>query len=250
MFEFIQTPSPKDTPIVRPRHFNSTVMLKRFGLKVGVIVFTNRSFLHLRRLLKGKSLKFGPKAIRLGRIAVFLTNYGSAPSCLALEQMIAADIKRFIVFGEAGSINPRVRAGDVVVPLWGIREEGVSYHYLKGSVKVKPDCKVLRVLQEKLRRHGLEFKTGGIWSTDAPFMETIRKVRKYSSMGCLVVDMEMTALMAVAMRRGTSLAGVVVTTDELYTGIWNPRFDSDEVVSAEKRLAKAVVEASESLAET
>lgn len=86
-------------------------------------------------------------------------------------------------------------------------------------MQVKPDLRVLRVLQEKLIEYNQEFVTGGIWSTDAPFMETKQKIRKYSSMGCLVMDMEMTALMAVAMKRGAALAGVVVTTDELYTGI-------------------------------
>jgi uridine phosphorylase len=224
-------------------------MLKRLGIKVGIIVFTERPFVNLKRLIKGKSFNFGLRAALSGNIAAFLTRYGSAPSCLDLEQMIAAGVKRIIIFGEAGSISPRVKTGDVVVPLWGIREEGVSYHYLKGGVQVKPDLRVLRVLQEMLNEYGQEFKTGGIWSTDAPFMETMQKVRKYSSMGCLVVDMEMTALMAVAMRRGAALAGVVVTTDELYTGVWNPRFDSEEVVSAEKRVAKVVVEVSKSLNE-
>ncbi|MEM2921890.1 MAG: hypothetical protein QXF26_06195, partial [Candidatus Bathyarchaeia archaeon] len=97
--------------------------------------------------------------------------------------MIEAGIKRIIIFGEAGSISPRVKAGEVVVPIWGIREEGVSYHYLKGGVQVKPDHRVLRVLQEMLIEYNQEFVTGGIWSTDAPFMETMQKVRKYSSMG-------------------------------------------------------------------
>lgn len=119
MFRFIQTPRSRDVPVIRPNHFDSTKMLKRLGIKVGVIVFTERSFANIKRLLKGKSFSFGLRAALSGNIATFLTRYGSAPSCLDLEQMIEAGIKRIIVFGEAGSISPRVKAGDVVGPSGG-----------------------------------------------------------------------------------------------------------------------------------
>ena len=66
-------------------------------------------------------------------------------------------------------------------------------------------------------------------------------------MGVLVVDMEMTALMAVGMRRRVKLAGVVTVTDELYSGDWKPMFDSDVVASSEKRVAYAVVKAGREL---
>lgn len=54
-----------------------------------------------------------------GLLSVFLARYGSAPSCIALEQMMEAGIRRLIVFGEAGSIHPGVKIGDIVLSSWG-----------------------------------------------------------------------------------------------------------------------------------
>lgn len=50
--------------------------------------------------------------------------------------------------GEAGSISKDIKIGDVVVPTWGLREEGVSYHYLEPDIVVKLKPSVLRILEK------------------------------------------------------------------------------------------------------
>lgn len=51
---------------------------------------------------------------------------------------------------------------------------------------VKPDSFLLERLKGSLAAVGLDFRAGGVWSTVAPFMETMSKVKMYSSMGTLV----------------------------------------------------------------
>jgi len=59
-----------------------------------------------------------------------LSEYIGAPATImALELMIALGLRRCIVIGYAGAINPRLRMTDILLPTWGIREEGTSYHY-------------------------------------------------------------------------------------------------------------------------
>ncbi|MCD6443981.1 nucleoside phosphorylase [Candidatus Bathyarchaeota archaeon] len=250
MIGFIRTVKPDEEPIVKPTRFSDTV--KRYGLRAAIITFTSEAFTLVKDALdRYEGLERVPlgclRAVMSGKVGVFQSYFGSAASAMLMEILVAGGVKYFMVMGAAGSIKREVKAGDVVVPTWGLREEGVSYHYVEPDVMVKPDPSALRTLEDSLAEAGLDFKTGGIWSTDAPFMETLSKVREYSDMGVLVVDMEMTALMAVGMRRGVKLAGVVTVTDELYSGDWKLMFDSDVVASSEKRVAYTVVKASREL---
>jgi len=250
MIKFIQTVKPDEEPIVKPTRFSDTVKL--YGFRAAIITFTSEAYTLVKNALnRYEELERVPlgclKALSSGGLGVFRSYFGSAASAMLTEVLIAGGVRYFLVMGAAGSISKEVKAGDVVVPTWGLREEGVSYHYVEPDVVVKPDPLALRTLENSLAETGLGFKTGGIWSTDAPFMETLSKVREYSDMGVLVVDMEMTDLMAVCMRRRVKLAGVVTVTDELYSGYWKPMFDSDVVTGSEKKVAYAVVKAGKKL---
>ncbi|MCE4627128.1 MAG: hypothetical protein F7B78_05730 [Desulfurococcales archaeon] len=97
---------------------------------------------------------------------------------------------------------------------------------------------MLKVVKGR-RRHRL--LRGGIWSTDAIFRETIDKVEKYSSMGVYVVDMEMTALFAVAHYRKVKLTGVIAVSDELFTGEWKTGFEDNRLKRAEWILVEAAL---------
>jgi uridine phosphorylase len=65
---------------------------------------------------------------------------------------------------------------------------------------------------------------GTVWSTDAPFRETVGKVGAYQAAGVLAVDMETSALFAVARFRGIRLASLLVVSDELSSLSWRPGF--------------------------
>ena len=172
---------------------------------------------------------------------------GAPAAAMALEFLIAAGIRRFLVLGGCGAIHPSVGVFDVVAPSWGIREEGTSYHYLSPDLVPRPSRKALELLVTELgdaaRELGVRLHVGGVWSTDAVFRETWDKVQRYSSRGALCVDMESTALMAVAMYRGVELGLAHIVTDELYTGTWRPYSDRERMARVEKRVVLSVLRA-------
>ena len=171
---------------------------------------------------------------------------GAPAAAMAMELLIAAGVRRFILFGGCGAIHPSVKIYDLVVPTWGIREEGTSYHYLPPDVVPKPSSYVSKAIEEKLRpvtkELGINLHVGGIWTTDAIFRQTRDKVRKYSSKGVLSVDMESTALMAVAMYRGVELGIIHVVTDELYGRRWTMYQDDDKMAKIEKKVVETLIE--------
>ncbi len=179
-------------------------------------------------------------------VCVYQIYIGAPAAAMAMELLIAAGVKKFILFGGCGAIHSSVKIYDLVVPTWGVREEGTSYHYLPLHVVPKTSEKVSRAIEEILRPMARELNinlhVGGIWTTDAIFRQTRDKVRGYSSKGVLAVDMESTALMAVAMYRGTELGIVHVVTDELYGEKWVMYSDDNKMAEIEKRVVQILIE--------
>ena len=151
--------------------------------------------------------------------------YPGAPAAtIALELLIALGIRKFLAYGGAGSITHKLRIGDVLIPTWGVREEGTSYHYVPEGHVPKPSQRLARRLREAMSNtlalRGSRVVEGGVWSTDAIFRQTEDKVREYAGKGVLGVDMESTALMTVAEYRGVELAVALVITDKLTPPEW------------------------------
>ncbi len=70
----------------------------------------------------------------------------------------------------------------------------------------------------------IEPRLGGVWSTDAPYRETVGKVDEYARRGVLAVDMETTAMMAVATHRKAEFAAVLTISDLVHGPEWDPAF--------------------------
>ena len=117
--------------------------------------------------------------------------------------------------GEAGGINQSLKPGDIVLCTKALRDEGTSHHYIKSSKYAYPDSKLTSDISKGMRRENTEFLRGATWSTDAPYLETVEEVRKYSSSKIYTVDMEASALFAIAQRRGIAAAAVFLVSDVL-----------------------------------
>ena len=177
-----------------------------------------------------------------GRVTITRTPFG-APGCVALaEELAAFGTKRIIFMGYCGSLQPSVRAGDIICPSEAIREEGASYHYLPPDVAVQPHDEILGVIRDCLRRKKIPYHQGLIWTTDAIYRETKRKVKQYQAKGVLGVEMELAALFAFGMARQVAVAGLLVVADELTAESWLPRFFSPRLIKGVHRARKAVVE--------
>jgi len=173
---------------------------------------------------------------------------GSPAAVAALEVLIAMGGKVFIGVGSVGSITPNLRVGDILIPSWGLREEGTSFHYIQSINYVpKPDS----ILHEALYANSVKLMKGrrirvvkgGVWTTDAFFRETRDKVIEYSSKGIYGVDMESTALMTVAKYRNVRLAVIASVSDELHhDGLWVKGFNTRRLRSSENLIVEVALE--------
>ncbi len=171
-------------------------------------------------------------------VVVYECMFGSPAAGMHMEALIASGIRRVIMVGDAGSLTGDCRIGDILLPTWGIREEGTSFHYLAANKRCKPSMNMIDDIRRAL--DSVEYREGGVWTTDAPFRETPEKIIRFRKQGAIAVEMECTALMSIASFRGIQFAALLKITDELFSGKWNVGFKSDEVQSTRERNAKIV----------
>jgi len=220
-----------------------------------VIVFSRYALNQLRRLLadveevesRVQSLESYVGSYGGRRIAVFRTCIGAPAAVLTLETAVFCGVKRVIVVGYAGSLSSEAEIGDVLLPTWGIREEGTSFHYYPPDYIPRPSAELVDRLYEAIKRlmWGRRFRVvkGGVWSTDAVFRETRDKVEEYDRRGVVEVDMESTALMAVAAYRGVDLAIALIITDEIRGERWIDAARDEKLKRRFRRIERIVLRA-------
>ena len=163
--------------------------------------------------------------LRVGdrRVAVFHPGVGAPLACGLFEEVIATGCRTFVACGGAGAVVPGLALGHVVVPNVALRDEGTSYHYLPASREVSADPAVTAVLRAVLDGRGVPYAVGKTWTTDAPYRETRAKVAARRREGCITVEMETAALLAVARHRGVRFGQYLYAGDDVSGETWDHR---------------------------
>jgi uridine phosphorylase len=164
---------------------------------------------------------------------------GAPQAVMGMEKIIALGAKKIWVLGWCGSLQPYLKIGDMVIPTAAISEEGTSQHYPIGDRTAETDHGLNQMLEKALKRKGHSAFKGMIWTTDAPYRETVEKVKEYQERVVLAVEMEMSALMTLAIFRKVRMAGLLVVSDELFDLKWHHGFSNPELKKS-SRLAGEV----------
>lgn len=155
-------------------------------------------------------------------IAFFLSRVG-APACAAgLEEIIALGAKKIVMFGCAGILNETAAQGKLILPTSAIRDEGTSYHYYPASDEIFMDEHSISAMESCLSRHQIPYVLGKTWTTDAIYRETPKVIEARKQQGCIAVEMECAASLAVTKFRQVSFAQFLYGADSLAGGKWKP----------------------------
>jgi uridine phosphorylase len=165
---------------------------------------------------------------------------GAPQAVLGMEKLIALGAKDLWALGWCGSLQPDLRIGHLVIPTSAISEEGTSPHYPVRENKPYTNQVLNQTLEAALRSKGQSYRVGEVWTTDAPYRETRTKVKAYQEQNVLAVEMEMSALMTVAIYRSVRLAALLVVSDELSGLQWHAGF-RDPGFHANRHLAAQVL---------
>ncbi|MEM9483700.1 MAG: nucleoside phosphorylase [Cyanobacteria bacterium P01_F01_bin.116] len=157
------------------------------------------------------------------RLAFFHPGVGAPLSAALLEEVIAFGCRKFLVCGGCGVLEKGMAVGHLVVVSSAVRDEGTSYHYLPPSREVKANGAAVGALVKHLETGKIPYVVGKTWTTDAPYRETANRIARRREEGCLTVDMEAAAMMAVAEFRDVILGQVLYGGDDLSGDEWDNR---------------------------
>ncbi len=162
---------------------------------------------------------------------------GAPYAVMLLEQLILYGVKQIIFIGWCGSICRDVKIGDIILPKSAYIDEGTSKDY-GGKQVAFPDADLFQSLEKSLIKSGKQYHKTDIWTADAIYRETIRKVKKYQAKGAKAVEMEASALFSAGKFKKIKVCSLLTTSDELHTFKWKPGFMDDRFTSARKTVAK------------
>ena len=157
------------------------------------------------------------------KIALFNPGVGAPLAAAFLEEIISLGGRKFIACGGAGVLDKKISAGHLLVPTYAIRDEGTSYHYVPPGREIGANLSAVRTVTQTLTNHNINYLLTKTWTIDAFYRETKEKIRQRLLEGCLTVEMEASALFAVAEFKEVSLAELLYASDDVIGNIWDKR---------------------------
>lgn len=157
------------------------------------------------------------------RLAFFHPGVGAPIAAGLLEEAIAFGCRKFIACGGCGVLEKDIAVGHLIVVSGAVRDEGVSYHYLPPGREVTANEIAVRALAQTLEERRVPYRVGKTWTTDAPYRETVNKIARRRDEGCLVVEMESAALIAVSQFRQVIFGQALYGGDDLSGTEWDHR---------------------------
>lgn len=139
---------------------------------------------------------------------------GSAPSSQILDWLSAYGVEEIVSTGSCGVLVD-IPENYFLVPKLALRDEGASYHYIEPSRCIEVNPVARKAIKETLSEHNLEYKEVMTWTTDGFYRETEDLVKYRIEEGCSVVEMECSALAAVAKLRNLIWGQILFTADSL-----------------------------------
>lgn len=176
-----------------------------------------------------------------------------------------SDAKRAVGVGYAGSLQEDIEIGDIIIPNYAERGEGVSYYYAPGErfppvseyseledsfglSAALPSKDLTDLMIENAEDEDIIVHIGRIYTTDCFHMETEAFIDKLHELGYLGIEMELATLFTVAQWHEKEATGIVVVSDRPYPVY--PDFTLEIPPKARENLQTAIRIATKSLLET
>jgi len=167
---------------------------------------------------------------------------GAPMAVMTMEKLIALGAESIILFGWCGAISRALSVGDILLPDSAIPGEGTSAYYV-GESKIEPSRNLSAGLGSFLKAQEVEFHTGRVWSTDAVYRESRKKLQQLNKEeNVSAVDMEFSALSSVAQFRGIDFSALLIVSDELWGKTWRPGFSNEKFKSRCKHIMSLLFE--------
>ena len=177
------------------------------------------------------------------KIGLCMSAVGASACVSEYEELFAMGVDTIVVFGTCGVLDAHIQDCAIIVPDQAIRDEGTSYHYVQASDEIKVNTDTIDKMKSFFDECKLHYHVGKVWTIDAPYRETKTKILKRKEQGCICVDMECSAIAALASFRQKRIAQFFYSADNLGKEEYEMRsLKNEENFDVKKEILKVAVE--------
>jgi uridine phosphorylase len=205
--------SKKDESIIKPQP------IRGFGQREVLYIPVDLPSLTIQKVLKKGAKK--TKITPLGQLygfenrAILSQCVGAPLAVLTLERLIISGAQEIIILGFCGALEEHTDIGEAVSVTEATSEEGTSKHYFPKKRLFRASLHLKARVENTLAEQRLSFVNGSVVSTDAPFRETRSWLDRNMARGIGFVDMETSAVFALADFYGIQAAALHLVSDQL-----------------------------------
>jgi len=139
---------------------------------------------------------------------------GSANAATIMDLLSARQPKGVLFLGKCGGLKKSTEIGNFILPIAAIRGEGTSHDYFPPEVPALPSFKLHKFVSEKIVKHGYEYRTGVVYTTNRRVWEHDRRFHdKLQQMTCIAIDMETATIFIVGHHNEISRGALLLVSD-------------------------------------
>ena len=145
-----------------------------------------------------------------------IINYGMGSSNAAtiMDLLTAVMPKGVLFLGKCGGLKTSSEIGHFILPIAAIRGEGTSDDYFPPEVPALPSFKLHKFVSDKILEHGVDYRTGVIYTTNRRVWEHDEAFhKKLHDMTCIGIDMETATLFIVGHANAIAHGALLLVSD-------------------------------------
>jgi uridine phosphorylase len=139
-------------------------------------------------------------------------------TAITTEILCAAGAQTLIRVGSCGSLQEKVKIGDLVIVTGALRGDGTSRYYVAENFSTVAHGEIVSALRQAADDLKLRYHLGWIFTTDALFQETPELIRQLSEQNISSIDMVTSTFLTIAQMRGKKAGAVLAVSDECLHG--------------------------------
>ena len=162
-------------------------------------------------------------------------------TAITTEILCAGGVETLMRIGSCGSLQEKVKIGDLVIATGALRGEGTTGYYVAKNFSTVSDPTVVRALEQAAKSLGVRYHLGSVYTTDALFQETPELIQELEQQGVAAIDMVTSAFLTVAQVRQKKAGAILAVSDECLhakMGFRDPIF-----LAAEEKMVEVALKA-------
>ncbi len=175
-----------------------------------------------------------PTATNSDGLTIINFGMGSSNAATVMDLLSSIHPRGVLFLGKCGGLKKSSEIGHFILPIAAIRGDGTSDDYFPREVPALPSFKLHKFVSDKILAHGLDYRTGVIYTTNRRVWEHDEEFHsRLHDMTCIGIDMETATLFIVGHANDISRGALLLVSDVPVTPDGVKTEESDRKVTAQ-----------------